>query len=82
MTVDYSRHRRKPKGLSFSDIVKKPANDLNTPKISVGKTCPSSPSDSHILLLEPASKGGKMENSTFLDKRSKIKSQAKVGIEG
>ena len=72
--VDYSKHRRKPKGLSFSDIVKKPVKDLDKPKFSVGKTCSSPSTDSHILLLEPASKGGKMENTAFLDKRSKIKS--------
>ena len=67
-----SNNRGCPKPLTYSDVLSKPAKELDMPKISKGgserktqKTC--------ILLLEPPQKTDKMSNSYFLGIKSKIK---------
>ena len=64
--------RGSPKPLSYSDILSKPAKELNLPKISLGISEPRI-SKSFILLLVPAQKSEKMSNAQFLRVKARIK---------
>ena len=74
VTVTPRKNDNKIKALSFSDVIKKPVRELHQPKISIGVNQVKGSSESRVLLLEPTKKGEKMQQNSFLEKRSKIKS--------
>ena len=66
-------NRGSPKPLTYSDVLNKPARELDVPKISKGGTERKTPK-ACVLLLEPPQKTTKMSNSYFLGIKAKIKS--------